>query len=163
MAPTRTPVLLAACCALGLAVPGVAAAQDTTGGLPPDTTAPVVSSLKVTPSKLSLTRLHAPTATFALSEAATVTVTVERLQRGRTVKGHCLAAKHKPKAKEACTKATRISRLTSAAPAGAARVTIAVRSGTRSLPASTYRVTAAAVDTAANRSTPATAHFTIAF
>jgi hypothetical protein len=159
---TRTPVL-AAWCALALAVPGVAAAQDTTGGLPPDTTAPVVSSLKVTPSKLSLTRLHAPTATFALSEAVTVTVTVERLQRGRRVKGHCLAAKHKPKAKEACTKATRISQRTSAAPAGAARIKIAVRSGARTLPASTYRVTAAAVDAAANRSTPATAHFTIAF
>jgi len=160
---TRTPVL-AACCALGLAVPGAAGAQDTTGGLPPDTTPPVVSSLKVTPSNLSLTRLHAPTATFALSEAATVTVTVERLHRGRRVKGHCLAAKHKPKANEACTKATRISRLTPrAVPAGMVRVTIAVRSGARTLPASTYRVTAAAVDAAANRSTPATAHFTITF
>ena len=162
MTLTRTSVL-AAWCVLALAAPGVAAAQDTTGGLPPDTTAPVVSSLKVTPSKLSLSRLHAPTASFALSEPATVTVTVERLQRGRRVHGVCLAAKHKPKAKEACTKATRISRLTSAAPAGAARVTIAVRSGKRALPASTYRVTAAAVDAAANRSTSATTHFTIAF
>ena len=162
MQVTRTSVP-AAWCALALAAPGVAAAQDTAGGLPPDTLAPVVSALKVTPSKLSLTRLHAPTATFALSEAATVTVTVERLQRGRRVNGHCLAAKRKPSARAACTKVTRISRLTSAAPAGAARVTIAVRSGKRTLPASTYRVTAAAVDAAANRSTPATARFTIAF
>ncbi len=158
----RTPALAAAL-AFGLALPGAAAAQDTAGGLPPDTTAPVVSALKVSPAKLSLTRLHAPTATFALSETATVTVTVERLQRGRRVQGHCLAARHKPSARAACTKVTRISRLTRAAPAGAARVTIAVRSGSRTLPASTYRVTAAAVDAAANRSTPATAHFTIAF
>jgi len=162
MPPSRTAVL-AAWCALGLALPGVAAAQDTAGGLPPDTAAPVVSSLKVTPAKLSLSRLHAPTATFTLSEAATVTVTVERLQRGRRVNGHCLAARHKPSARAACTKVTRISRLTRAAPAGAARVTIAVRSGKRTLPASTYRVTASALDAAANRSTPATAHFTIAF
>ncbi len=158
----RTPILVV-WLLLGLAVPGAAAAQDTTGGLPPDTTAPVVSALKVTPSKLSLTRLHAPTATFTLSEAATVTVTVERLQRGRRVHGHCLAAKHKPSARAACTKVTRISRLTRAAPAGPARLTIAVRSGSRTLPAGTYRVTAAAVDASANRSTPATAHFTIAF
>ncbi len=105
-----------------------------------------MSSLKVTPSKLSLSRLHAPVASFSLSEAATVTVTVERLQRGRRVNGHCLAAKHKPTARAACTKATRISQLTRPAPAGAARVTIAVRSGTRTLPAGGYRVTAAAVD-----------------
>ena len=130
---------------------------------PPDTTPPVIGALRVTPSKLTLSRLRSPTATFSLSEPATVTVVVERLQQGRLVKGHCLAAKHKPSARAACLKATRISQLTRSAPRGPARLTIGVRSGKRTLPAGSYRLTVRAVDAAHNRSTPATARFTIAF
>ncbi len=128
-----------------------------------DGASPVVTRLKVKPSQLKLTKLRAPIATFSLSEAATVTVRVERLQRGRRVRGQCLPAKKKPSARAACTKATRMSQLTRAAPAGAAKVTIAVRGGKRTLPAGSYRVTVRAVDAAGNRSTPATARFTIAF
>ncbi len=138
------------------------------GGTPPpaatpDRTSPVVSTLRVAPSKLKLTRLRAPTATWKLSEAATVTVTVERLRQGRRVRGRCLPAKKKAPKRTACTKATQVSQLTRAVPAGAARLTIAVRSGKRTLPAGSYRVTVKAVDPAGNRSTPATARFTIAF
>ena len=128
-----------------------------------DTTSPVVSALRLKPSKLTLSRLRSPVATFSLSEPATVTIVVERLRQGRRVKGRCLAARRKPAARAACTKVTRISQLTRSAPRGAARVTVAVRSGKRTLPSGSYRLTVRAVDAAGNRSTPATARFTIAF
>lgn len=128
-----------------------------------DRTTPVITALRVKPPKVKLTAPRSPTATFSLSEAATVTVTVERLRRGRRAGGRCLPAKRKPPARAACTKATRVSQMTRVAPAGAARVTIGVRRGKRTLPAGSYRVTVSAVDAAGNRSTPATARFTIAF
>ena len=132
------------------------------GGVPPggagtpvppaDTTAPVVSRLRVSPSIVRRPRPRTPVATFTLSEAAKVTVTVERLVAGRRSGGRCRTVRP-PRAGVRCVKPATVGTVTRDAPSGAARLSIAVRKRGRALAAGSYRVSVVAVDAAGNRST----------
>lgn len=125
-------------------------------GAAPDTTAPAVGALKVRPSTLRRGGPRTPVATFTLSEAARVTVTLERLVGGRIRGGRCRTRPPLGSGRR-CVKATRISTFRNDAAAGATRVSIAVRRGRRAPAAGSYRVSVVAVDAAGNRSTPARA------
>ena len=117
-----------------------------------DRTAPLISAVAVSPASVRRRKLRTPTLRFTLSEAASVTVTLERLVPGRRVKGRCVTKPApKPRAPGVrCTSAVRVSRKTTAAPAGPAKLRISLKRGARALPAGSYRLTIAARDQAGN-------------
>lgn len=134
------------------------------GGTPaaqPDRTAPVLSKLALTPKRILRSKLRTPALRFTLSEAATVTVTLERLVTGRRVGNRCVTAR-KAAAGGRCTKATRVLRFTRSLPVGAANLGIALRRGKAPLPAGAYRVTVTAKDGASNTASAQRAALTLA-
>ena len=134
------------------------------GGTPaaqPDRTAPVLSKLALTPKRILRSKLRTPALRFTLSEAATVTVTLERLVTGRRAGNRCVTAR-KAAAGGRCTKATRVLRITRSLPVGAAKLGIALRRGKAPLPAGAYRVTATAKDGAGNTAPAQHAALTLA-
>lgn len=130
--------------------PAPAAPGSPTAGA--DTAAPVVSGLRLRPGTVRRTRPRTPAATFSLSEPATVTLTLQRLTPGRRAGGVCRTVRS-ARAGVRCVKVTRVGTLKREAPAGAARVTIAVKRRGRVLAAGSYRLSVVAVDAAGNRST----------
>lgn len=128
----------------------------------PDVVAPVLSALRITPStfRLSngLTALDARAGrgtriSYSLSEAATVTLTVERVRRGRRRQGKCSTTARRGRR---CRKFVRAVTLTRRSPAGNTTIAFSGRVGNgaiqRTLPRGTYRVTARAADPAGNAS-----------
>lgn len=116
-----------------------------------DVTVPVISQVRLSPRLVVRTRPRTPTLRFTLSEAATVTVTLERLVPGRRVGGACRpvpARGRRPGAR--CTRAVVVSKAVRKAPAGEAKLAIAVRQGRRVVAAGSYRLTVAARDAAGN-------------
>jgi hypothetical protein len=127
----------------------VTASSVPPAGPPPDTsdhTAPAISNLSLKPRRLASRKLRTPTLAFSLSESATVHVTVQRLVDGRRKRGRCVT-RPRPRHGARCVKATTVKRLSSALPAGAAGLKIALR---RPVKAGRYRVTVSATDTAGN-------------
>lgn len=126
----------------------------------PDRTAPALAKLALTPKRVRRAKLRSPALTFTVSEAARVTVTLERLVPGRRSGARCVAARKAVAG--TCVKPTRIATLTRAVPAGAAKLTISVRRGRTALPAGRYRVTVVARDAAGNAAAPQRVALTIA-
>ncbi len=141
--------------------PGPTAPPGPTPPPAPDRTPPAVSGLRVSPNLLRLTRLRNPTATFRLSEAARVTVTLERLVPGHRSGKLCVRTRASRTGTQGCVKAVKIGTLTRSAAAGAARLGVSVRRGKRPLLAGSYRISVVAVDAAGNRSPVARTSFTI--
>jgi hypothetical protein len=108
--------------------------------LPVDGVKPVLSKLKVAKGR----------ANFSLSEAARVTLVVERATRGRRAGKRCVTTRRSGKR---CTKWVRVRRLTLAGKAG----TNAIKLG--KLRHGGYRVRASAVDAGGNASATATRRF----
>lgn len=146
----------------------------------PDTLAPTITGLKVTP-KVIASGLKAPKkakkqakakkvkkqakARYTLSEAAAVTLTVERKLPGRTVKGQCRKAKKGTKAKGArCAFWAKTGKaLKQEGFAGPNVKGFTARSiRKRGLQPGAYRIVVAATDAAGNSSTKAIARFRVA-
>lgn len=124
------------------------------GGPAADRVAPVISGVALSPASVKRAKRRVPALRFTLSEAADVTVTLERLVPGRRVKGRCVT-KPAPKAGAPgvrCTKAVRVSRVVRSAPAGAAKLSVSLKRGEKLLAAGRYRLTIAATDAAGNAS-----------
>ena len=102
-------------------------------GLRPTDAAPVISAVTLSPASVKRAKLRTPVLRFTLSEAASVTVTLERLVPGRRAKGRCVTKPApKPRAPGTrCTSAVRVSRATKSAPAGAAKLRISLKRGPR--------------------------------
>lgn len=141
----------------------LAVAQPPPGGGAPaaDTIAPLFTGRLV----LSPPAFRAAAGTsvrFSLSEAATVTLAVERRTTGRRVGGRCVKRTSRNRARRHCSRYVRLAgSLTSAGAAGANRVRFTGRLRSRKLPAARYRLRATAIDVAGNRSQPSRAAFRI--
>ncbi|HKO39336.1 MAG TPA: hypothetical protein VJU14_13310 [Solirubrobacterales bacterium] len=146
----------------------------------PDTLAPAITGLKVTP-KVIASGLKAPKkaskqakakkvkkqakARYTLSEAAAVTLTVERKLSGRKVKGQCRKAKKGSKAKGSrCAFWVKTGKtLKQQVVAGPNVKGFTARSiRKRGLQPGAYRIVAAATDAAGNSSAKAVARFRVA-
>lgn len=144
----------------------------------PDTAAPVISGLKVTPkaiaSGLKVRKKARKPATkvkkqakarYSLSEPAAVTLTVERKLPGRKVKGRCLKAKKGTKAKGSrCSLWAKTGKALQqqglAGPNVKGFTAKSIRR--RGLQPGAYRIVAVAIDAAGNSSTKAVARFRVA-
>jgi hypothetical protein len=152
-------------------------------GAAADRTAPRVSALRLSPARFAVGRgatarvaseavaagraRRAPkrgtTIRFTLSEAARVTLTVQRRANGLRSGRRCLA----PSAKLRRAKAKRCSRFAAAGTlarggrSGANAIAFSGRIGRRALPVGRYRLTATAVDGAGNRAAALSTAFTV--
>lgn len=100
---------------------------------------------------------------FALSESATVKLTIERKATGRRRGGKCVKPTRALRAAKRCTRYVKAGTLTRRdLAAGTQAVKFSGRIGRRALPAGSYRLTAVASDTAGLASKPRTAKFTVA-
>jgi Tol biopolymer transport system component len=134
-----------------------------------DTTAPVLSSLKASPATFRIgskrTAVSAkklpPKGTkikFSLSEAASVSLRIERKAKGRKKGKKCLA---KRKTGKRCTRYVLKGTLKRAGKAGANSVAFSGRIGSKKLAKGRYRIRATATDAAGNRSAKKSAAFRI--
>jgi hypothetical protein len=137
------PTGLSATASQSAAVTAEAAQSGPTGSQPGgDHVAPVLSGLTLSPKRFTARR--SSRVTYRLSEAARLTLVVQRATRrkGRTV-------------------FVRYARAERSAAAGANRLTLRRRVGSRRLVAGRYRITLVARDSAANRSNVVRASFTV--
>ena len=137
---------------------------------PADTTAPVLSRLRISPARFrrrtgALGRLAttkpAARVTLTLSEAATVTFAAQRLLGGRRVGGTCVATTHRNRARAGCQRVAAAGGTVSLAlPVGENKLGF---SGwlARALVPGSYRLVTVARDAAGNASGAARAAFTI--
>jgi Tol biopolymer transport system component len=138
-------------------------------GPAPDTTAPVLSGLKLTPATFRLgakptavsTAKTPPKGTkirFTLSEAASVSLRIERKTKGHRKGRKCVA---KRKTGKRCTRYVLKGTLKRSGKAGVNSVAFSGRIGKRKLAKGRYRVVVRATDAAGNRSAKKTAAFRI--
>jgi Tol biopolymer transport system component len=125
---------------------------------PPDTTAPTLSGLQLTPAKF---RVGKPsTAHYQLSEDATVVFKVIARGTGRKLKGKCVTKTRRNAKRKHCDRPVKGS-LTQNGRAGANSLAFSGRIANRRLAAGKYLLIANATDAAGNRSAPVTAAFTV--
>jgi hypothetical protein len=134
-----------------------------------DTTPPVLDRLSMTARRfgvgrkrtaLSITRRkRTPVGTafrYRLSEAATVTIAIERARPGRRVRSHgrrrCMKPTRRNRAGRPCTRYKRVGTLTRRVQAGRIRTPFTGRLGRKPLKPGKHRATLRAKDTAGNRS-----------
>jgi hypothetical protein len=89
--------------------------------------------------------------TYQLSEAATVTITVERLQTGRRSGRRCVAGR---RTGTRCTRVTKAGVLRRTSKAGPSRIAFSGRIGRKALPVGAYRLRVVAADPSGNTSRP---------
>jgi len=135
------------------------------GGLPGgDAQAPTFLSASLAPKVFAVDRrgprevavaaAKGTTIRYTLSEAARVTVTIERRTPGRKVKGKCRKQTRANRRKPACKRWVRAGRFAVASVAGANRKKFSGRIGRRVLGPGTYRAVLVATDAAGNASAP---------
>jgi Tol biopolymer transport system component len=159
--------------AMGGDCPPVAAGGGGPGGGPsPDTTAPVISGLRVTNKRfrlgakrtaLSAKRRRAKRGTtfvFTLSEAARTTIAIAQRKPGRKKGKKCV--KPRRGLKKRCTRyVARLTLTRTRTAQGLNRVAFSGRTRTRKLAPGRYRAILRATDVAGNRSKPRTVTFTV--
>jgi hypothetical protein len=128
-----------------------AAPQPPAQGGDADTVAPSVSALRA-----AAKRRGAATARFALGEAATVKVRLERAKAGKRKGGRCVAPTRKLRKAKRCTRFVAVATTTKSLPAGQAKVTLG-----RKLAAGRYRLTVVATDAAGNVAKPVAKRFRV--
>ena len=139
------------------------------GGTPPDTTAPVISTLSIAPNAfrvaagataLSAAAKKGTKIRFTVSEASTVSLSFTRLGTGISKGGKCKAGKP-GKGRKPCTLRTPAGSLTRAVRAGATTIAFSGRVGSTTLAKGRYELRAVARDAAGNASRPKVAGFKI--
>jgi hypothetical protein len=136
----------------------------------PDTTAPAITGLKVTPATfrvsakrtaISARKKKAPKGTkikFTLSEAAKVSLKIQRKSTGHRKGSKCLAKRRTGKR---CTLYKTKGTLRRNGRAGANSVAFSGRIGARKLAKGRYRITVTATDAAGNKARPRTVTFKV--
>jgi Tol biopolymer transport system component len=127
-------------------------------GPAPDTTAPVISKLRITPSKLHRTSRKGAKIRFTLSEAASVSLRIELKGKGRKKGSRCVTKRRTGKR---CTLYKAKVTLKRSGKAGVNTVAFNGRAGKKKLAKGSYRITATAVDAAGNRAKKKTVSFRI--
>jgi hypothetical protein len=140
-----------------LAAPDLGAFEAAAKGAPQpsapaaDVTAPALTALRATGK-----RRGAATASFALGEAATVTVKLERRKAGKRQGGRCVKPTRKLRKAKRCARFVAVATTSKSLGAGTATVKVG-----RKLAAGRYRVTVAAKDAAGNAAKPVSATFKV--
>ena len=141
-------------------------------GPPPDvdTTAPLLANAKVTNRVFARTRKATPVDArakrgtafvYSLSEAAVVTIKLQRRVAGRRKGGRCVKPTRKLARAKRCNRYVTAGKLTRAGVPGKVSVPFSGRIGKRALPLGSYRATLTAADLAGNRSKPSRLAFRI--
>jgi hypothetical protein len=139
------------------------------GGTGADTTSPVVRSLRLSPKRfraarrgLSIAAATGSRATFALSEAAAVTFTVDRVLAGRRVGGRCVAPRRTNAGRKRCTRYVRVrGSFAYTGKSGPNRFGFTGRVRGKALRSGRHRLVATPRDAALNRGKPVRAAFTV--
>jgi hypothetical protein len=100
------------------------------------------------------------TFSYSLDQAASVAITIERVQAGRKVGSACRKQTRKNRKKRSCTLFAPVGKLSHAGAAGRNTVRFSGKLAGRKLAAGVYRATGVAT-TAAGKSSPATAKFVV--
>jgi CSLREA domain-containing protein len=148
----------------GAACDSGAAELPVAGGAPKDTTAPGISNVSVTrkrfrvgPNPTALSARKTPVGTvfrYALSEAAQVTLKIERPTKGRKVGRSCKKATRKLRKKPSCTRYVAAgATIKRNGVAGANSIAFSGRIGRKALRPGSYRATLGATDAAGNKAT----------
>jgi len=150
---------------------GGSSSGGTSGGGATDTTPPQFTAhLRMDRKRFRVrgaatTRRHATAAgsgfAFALSEAATVTIRIQRPLPGRRVGGACRSVTHANRSNTRCTRFQSLGSLSRAEPSGASHIAFSGRVGGHPLSPGPFRATATAADAAGNVSGASVAGFTI--
>ena len=140
------------------------------GGGGADTTAPVLSDVRMTRRRFAVARKRTPRVAakrgsafrFTLSEDARTSIAIARARPGRRVGGRCVKPTRKRRSRPRCRRHVVRATLTRAGTVqGPNRVGFSGRIGRRKLARGRYRATLAAADAAGNRSERAHARFRI--
>jgi hypothetical protein len=110
------------------------------GGGGPDGTSPALSGLAVGSGQL----------TYRLSEAATLTMKVQRVKKGRKVAGKCKRPKPANRGRKACKRYVKVGTVRADGVAGLNRLALPKRVGGRKLAKGRYRLVITARDSAGN-------------
>ncbi|MDA0160006.1 hypothetical protein OM076_07020 [Solirubrobacter ginsenosidimutans] len=159
----------------GTAEPGTDAGGGTDPGVPAapasDITAPRLSAVSLTRKRFAVakgaTALTARAAAkgtalrLTLSEAATARLAIERALPGRRTGRACRRASRATAHRARCTRYVAAGALTRRLGAGAARIALSGRLGSKPLRPGRYRLVVSARDAAGNASAPATLAFTV--
>jgi RTX calcium-binding nonapeptide repeat (4 copies) len=149
------------------------AASENTGAAHADRRAPsFLGPVKADPTRFEVARkgdrarvlaagAGGTTFRYSLSEAATVTFTIERRTSGRKVKGRCRTKTRSNARRPRCARFRRIGSFDARAAAGTNGTPFSGRIKGRPLRPGAHRALLDAVDAAGNRSTRATASFTV--
>jgi hypothetical protein len=129
------------------------------GGGTPDTTKPVLTGVRLKPTRfLAGKRVRKRKGSrppvgarlrLTLSEAATLTLRFDRLKPGRKRRGRCVAPQRAPRGR-ACTRAIKRGKITVAGVAGANRIAVTGRIRGKKLAPGRYRLTVRGKDDAGN-------------
>jgi hypothetical protein len=139
-------------------------------GAGPDTAAPLLAGAHVTNRVFARTRRATPVNArakrgtafvYRLSEAAAVTIRLERRIGGRRKGGRCVRPTRKLARAKRCNRYVAAGKLTRAGAPGRVSVPFSGRIGRRALPLGSYRATLRAADIAGNRSAPSRVTFRI--
>jgi hypothetical protein len=140
---------------------------------PPPAALPVLSALKLVPSRFAVaprtrpkhrTRPHAARGTsihFGLSVSARVTFAVVRQQSGRRSGKRCVPAHGKVPRRQRCTRLVNAGRFARTAKRGANRTAFSGRLGRKALTPGSYRLTATPIDAQRHAGRRRSARFTI--
>jgi hypothetical protein len=110
------------------------------GGGVPDGTAPGLGGLAVGSGQL----------TYRLSEAASLTLKVQRVKKGRKVRGKCKPAKPANRGRKACKRYVKVGTVRANGVAGLNQLALPKKIGGRKLAKGRYRLTITARDSAGN-------------
>jgi hypothetical protein len=136
-----------------------------------DTRSPLVSGFKAAPALFAVSRARRPIVAkvhlgtrfrYTLSEAAHVSVTIQRALAGRRAGGKCVRPTRQLRRAKPCTRYRTAGMLVSSAKVGANSTRFSGRLGGRALRPGRYRAVIGASDAAGNRSTPRATRFRIA-
>jgi streptogramin lyase len=130
------------------------------GATPKDTTRPVISGARISPTKVlvgkdrtpvKITRKTGTTISYSLSEAARVSLRIERALSGRKSGKRCLKPKRSLRHKKKCTRYKRSGTLVRSGKKGKNRHHFSGRIGKKALKVGRYRLSILATDAAGNK------------
>ncbi len=130
---------------------------------PPDRTAPKLTSVRLSHTRFRIKR-NATTLSLRVSEAATLTITVQRERdgkRGGTTRKPTCHAVARRLTRHACLALTTDGTITRNLKAGSVKIAFDGRVGGRKLAVGTHRLVLVARDAAGNASKPVTVRFTV--
>ncbi len=145
--------------------PGGGTSTGAGGSTPPpkDRTAPKLTSVRLSHTRFRIKR-NATTLSLRVSEAAKLTITVQRERPGRRGgtkrKPTCRAVSRAPK-RHACVALTTDGTTSRTLKAGSVKIALDGRVGGRKLPVGRHRLVLVARDAAGNASKPVTVRFTV--